>query len=104
MDTALTTETSQSYAAGAAAVQHVASVFEAVPDLAIYRARWEQRCMRYQLLRAYYEGRVYREAAFVKAMKLYSGIRQIFGPLRRAVRVDVAKVPAGWTIDPSTLR
>jgi hypothetical protein len=69
-----------------------------VADLAIYRERWIQRCAHYQIQRAYYRGTVYDEhPALVRALKLYGGVRQIFGPLRRAVRVDVAKVPGRWS-------
>lgn len=101
MSDALQAQTSQDYAAGSTAVAHVNSVFDTVRDLEIYRMRWQQRCAHYQILRAYYEGTVYDQfPELVKALKLYSGIRQIFGPLRRAVRVDVAKVPGGWQIDP----
>lgn len=98
MDPTLTSETSQQRASGTTAMARVGSVFEAVPDLAIYRPRWLQRCQHYQLLRSYYEGTVYNNAELRKVLKLYSGIRQIFGPLRRAVRVDVAKVPGGWAL------
>lgn len=100
----LTTTTSLDYAAGTTAAIRIDSVFDVVADLAPYRAGWEQRCLRYQLLRSYYEGTVYdANPELVKALKLYSGIRQIFGPLRRAVRVDVAKVPGGWQIDRGNL-
>ncbi len=98
METALTAQTSQDYAAGSAAVTRPQSVFDTVADLAIYRQRWQQRCLHYQVLRNYYDGTVYNDTALIQALKLYSGIRQIFGPLRRAVRVDVAKVPGGWTL------
>lgn len=99
MEHTLTTpETSQLYAGGAMHALQPTSIFEAVPDLRVYRAGWQQRCMRYQLLRSYYDGTVYRDPHLVKLLKLYSGIRQIFGPLRRAVRVDVARVPGGWTL------
>lgn len=65
-----------------------------------YYADWRARCARYDLHRAYYDGSVYRDRADVrKALKLYAGVRQVFGPLRRAVRVDVAKVPGDWRHD-----
>lgn len=96
---ALTATTSLSYAAGTAVATYAGSVFDAVPDLALYRPRWLQRCEHYQLLRSYYRGTVYSDhPELVKALKLYGGVRQIFGPLRRAVRVDVAKVPGGWAL------
>jgi hypothetical protein len=99
METALTAQTSQDYAAGAAVITRPQSVFDTVSDLTIYRDRWQQRCAHYQVLRAYYAGTVYDAyPELVRALKLYSGIRQIFGPLRRAVRVDVAKVPGGWAL------
>jgi hypothetical protein len=99
METALNAQTSQDYAAGAAVISRPSSVFDTVGELMIYRQRWQQRCAHYSLLRAYYEGTVYdRFPELVRALKLYSGIRQIFGPLRRAVRVDVAKVPGGWAM------
>jgi hypothetical protein len=101
METALTAQTSQDYASGATTIQRPQSVFDTVADLAIYRARWQQRCAHYTTLRAYYAGTVYDQCpSLVKALKLYAGIRQIFGPLRRAVRVDVAKVPGGWAFHP----
>jgi hypothetical protein len=97
----LTTTTSIDVATGTAVIAAPRSVFDTVDDLAIYKDRWNQRCAHYQLQRAYYAGTAYDELPeLVKALKLYSGIRQIFGPLRRAVRVDVAKVPGGWAIDP----
>lgn len=99
METPLTAQTSQDYAAGSAAISRPQSVFDTVADIGIYRERWQQRCARYSVLRAYYKGTVYDQyPALIQALKLYSGIRQIFGPLRRSVRVDVAKVPGGWTL------
>jgi hypothetical protein len=101
MEAALTAQTSQDYAAGATSMSRPRSVFDTVGDLAIYRQRWQQRCLHYTMLRSYYEGTVYDAfPELVRALKLYSGIRQIFGPLRRAVRVDVAKAPGGWKLDP----
>ena len=101
METALSAQTSQDYAAGSASISRPQSVFDTVADLAIYRRRWQQRVLHYALLRAYYAGTVYDAyPQLVTALKLYSGIRQIFGPLRRAVRVDVAKVPGGWAFHP----
>jgi hypothetical protein len=98
---ALIATTSLDYAAGTVAMVRAGSVFDTVAELKPYREPWLQRCARYQILRAYYAGRVYdQHPELVKALKLYSGIRQIFGPLRRAVRVDVAKVPGDWSIDP----
>jgi hypothetical protein len=99
METSLTAQTSIDYAAGAAVISRPSSVFDTVAELTIYRDRWVQRCRHYQTLRAYYKGTVYNDEQLRRALKLYSGIRQIFGPLRRAVNVDVAKVPGGWTID-----
>lgn len=93
------TETSQLYASGAA-LSRSQSVFDVVGDLAAYRLGWQARCAHYRLLRSYYEGTVYADTQLVKALKLYAGIRQIFGPLRRAVRVDKAKVPGGWSYHP----
>lgn len=96
---ALTATTSLSYAAGTTALAYAGSVFDAIPDLAPYRPRWLQRCAHYQLLRSYYRGTVYSDhPELVRALKLYAGVRQIFGPLRRAVRVDVARVPGGWAL------
>lgn len=98
---ALNAQTSASYAVGAAAIAAPKSVFDTVPELGPYRDRWQARCVAYAVWRAYYKGTAYIEKPeLLKALKLYSGIRQIFGPLRRAVRVDVAKVPGGWRIDP----
>lgn len=98
-----TTETSIDRAAGSAAIMRPSSVFDSVADLKIYRDRWQQRCAYYQVLRAYYKGTVYSDyPELVKALKLYAGIRQIFGPLRRAVRMDVAKVPGGWKLPENT--
>jgi hypothetical protein len=100
METALEAQTSQDYASGAV-ITRSQSVFDTVADLRIYRDRWQQRCAHYTILRAYYAGTVYDQyPALVKALKLYAGIRQIFGPLRRSVRVDVAKVPGGWAFHP----
>ena len=70
----------------------IASVFDAVPDLAIYRDRWVRRCAWYQLQRSYWRGDVYSNATLRQALQLYAGVRQIFGPLRRAVSVDEALV------------
>lgn len=98
---ALTAQTSLTTAAGTTAITRVESVFDAVPDLQLYRIRWEQRCAHYQLLRSYARGTVYSDhPRLVRALKLYGGIRQILSPLKRAVRVDTAKVPGGWRLDP----
>jgi hypothetical protein len=96
--TPLTAQTSQDYASGLQSISRPQSVFDTVGDLAIYRPRWEQRCAHYTVLRAYYRGTAYDLPGLISALKLYSGVRQIFGPLRRAVRVDVAKVPGGWAL------
>jgi hypothetical protein len=100
--TALTAQTSNDYAAGATALVTVDSVFDTVPGLALYRPRLQERCAHYELLRAYYRGTVYQIESYRKALKLYAGIRQIFAPLRRAVRMDVAKVPGGWALAEGT--
>jgi hypothetical protein len=97
---ALNAQTSLDYATGAAVLHAPRGVMDTVPDLILYKQRWVQRCAHYQIQRSYYRGTVYSDhSELVKALKLYSGIRQIFGPLRRAVRVDVAKVPGGWELD-----
>lgn len=65
--------------------------------LAPYRDDWVRRVKRYDLHRAYYAGVVYRDRPELRrALGLYNGVRQIFSPLRRAVRIDVAKVPGDW--------
>lgn len=100
---ALTAQTSLDYATGSAVLHAPRGVFETRSDLAIYKERWVQRCAYYQILRSYYQGNVYSaQPELVRALKLYAGIRQIFGPLRRAVRVDVAKVPGGWALPEDT--
>jgi Phage portal protein, SPP1 Gp6-like len=79
--------------------QAMSSIFEAVPELQRERAAWLERCARYQTRRAYYTGTVYTTRPdIVSKSKLYAGIRQIFGPLRRTVRIDVAKVPGAWAL------
>lgn len=94
----LSADTSLHYASGHASTQPQ-SVFDTVPDLAVYKAGWQQRCTHYQVLRAYYAGTVYSDIPqLVQQLKLYAGIRQIFSPLRRAVNVDVALVGGGWTL------
>lgn len=93
------TETTQDYAHGHQTNTNPRSVFDTVADVGLYRNRWQQRCLHYQTLRAYYRGTFYENyPQLVKSLKLYSGIRQIFGPLRRAVRIDVAKVPGAWKL------
>lgn len=92
-------ETTQGRAMGGAVITRAHSVWDTVPDLGPYRAQWLARVARYQMLRSYYKGTIYSDfPQLAQALKLYAGIRQIFGPLRRAVRVDVAKVPGGWTL------
>lgn len=94
------TETSLDYA-GQLAINSGGSIFDSLADIQPYAAAWRQRRAHYGLLRSYYKGTAYDDwPELIKAMKLYSGIRQIFGPLRRAVRVDVAKVPGNWTLGP----
>jgi hypothetical protein len=68
-----------------------------------YKKGWMARCARYDRNRTYYEGRAYdkiRSAMqqFGVAQRLYEGTRTLFSPLRRVVRVDVAKIPAGWAL------
>ncbi len=64
-----------------------------------FQPAWAGRIARYQQYRAYYSGTAYqRLSTFVQANKLYSGTRMLFSPLRRCVRVDVAKVPGGWAL------
>jgi hypothetical protein len=59
------------------------------------------RCNLYQIRRAYYNGTFYDQyPSLISSLKLYSGIRQIFSPLRRAVRVDVARIPGKWLFAP----
>lgn len=99
METPLTATTTLATVPGAAAIAQPRSVFDTVLDVQPYRARWVQRCSYYQLLRAYYRGTVYQDEALKQQLKLYSGVRQIFGPLRRTVNVDVALVPGRWRID-----
>lgn len=97
--------TSQDYAAGYNYEARPRSVFDTVDDLALYRPRWLERCKLYQVRRSYYKGTAYDDwPDLINVLRLYSGIRQIFGPLRRAVRVDVAKVPGGWSLHPDLIK
>lgn len=94
-------ETSLSYATGPALLTRAGSVFDSEKDLLLYRPRWISRLTWYSVLRSYYNGTFYSDWPGLRdQLKLYGGIRQIFSPLRRAVRVDVAKVPGHWTIAP----
>jgi hypothetical protein len=78
-------------------------IFHTLPQLTPFKEAWLARCERYQLWRAYYNGTVYDDKPeLIKALKLYGGIRQIFGPLKRAVRIDVAKVPGEWAMTEET--
>src|SRR5262245_27132813 len=74
------------------------SIFE-LPKYQPYQPPWSTRTARYAKYRAYYTGTAYdRLGRFAVARKLYSGTRTLFSPLRRCVRVDLAKVPAGWAL------
>lgn len=70
------------------------SIFETA-DFAPYRTAWSTRIERYRRYRDYYLGRAY---AFLRQVDplLYKGTKALYSPIRRAVRVDIAKVPAGW--------
>ena len=92
------TETSEQHAAGNTTIATPISVFDSVSDLQIYKSRWLQRCQLYQLRRAYYTGSIYGDPRYLRALGLYSGVRSIFGPIRRAVRIDVARVPGAWSL------
>lgn len=72
------------------------SIFEQ-PAFEPYRAAWAMRCMRYDRNRQYYNGIAY-EALRWRDTRIYEGTRTLFSPLRRVVRVDVAKVPAAWAL------
>ncbi|KPV51189.1 hypothetical protein SE17_22620, partial [Kouleothrix aurantiaca] len=70
-----------------------------LPQFEQYRLPWQARCARYARNRAYYTGKAYEKLSqYALAAQLYSGTRTLFSPLRRCVRVDVAKVPGGWLL------
>ena len=70
-----------------------------LPQFEQYRLPWQARCARYARNRAYYTGKAYEKLRqYALAAQLYSGTRTLFSPLRRCVRVDVAKVPGGWLL------
>ena len=70
-----------------------------LPQFEQYRLPWQSRCARYARNRAYYTGKAYEKLRqYAWAQQLYSGTRTLFSPLRRCVRVDVAKVPGGWLL------
>jgi hypothetical protein len=72
-------------------------------ELAPYRQGWAARCRRYAAYRAYYHGTAYEKVkGHAQARQLYEGTRTLFSPLRRCVRVDTAKVPAGWALPEQT--
>jgi hypothetical protein len=74
------------------------SIFD-LPNYQPYQPPWSARTARYAKYRAYYSGTAYdRLSRYVAANKLYAGTRTLFSPLRRCVRVDCAKVPAGWAL------
>ncbi len=74
------------------------SIFD-LPNYQPFQPPWSARTARYAKYRAYYTGTAYNLLGrFAVAQKLYSGTRTLFSPLRRCVRVDVAKVPAGWAL------
>ncbi|HNP70948.1 MAG TPA: hypothetical protein PKK15_07570, partial [Kouleothrix sp.] len=78
------------------------SIFE-LPEFEPYRQGWQARCARYRRNREYYDGRAYeriRATALQLGLpqRLYEGTRTLFSPLRRVVRVDCAKIPAGWAL------
>lgn len=76
----------------------MASIFTLSPYNQLHPA-WVGRTARYATYRAYYTGAAYAELSrFPAANKLYAGTRTLFSPLRRCVRVDVAKVPGGWAL------
>lgn len=75
------------------------SIFD-LPSLGGQRESWVARTARYQRYRAYYAGTAYDAISGIKQQQqLYAGIRTLFSPLRRVVRVDCAKVPAGWAME-----
>lgn len=64
-----------------------------------YQQSWLGRRQRYELYRAYYYGRAYDNLRnYALTQGLYRGTRTLFSPLRKAVRIDVAKVPAAWAL------
>ena len=80
----------------------MASIFTLAPYNQ-FQASWAARSARYSAYRAYYSGSAYqRLSTYPAANRLYSGTRTIFSPLRRCVRVDVAKVPGGWALADSS--
>lgn len=75
------------------------SIFDQ-PGFGAQRESWAARTARYQRYRAYYSGTAYDALSGIKqAQQLYAGIRTLFSPLRRVVRVDCAKVPAAWAME-----
>src|SRR5688572_30308549 len=75
------------------------SIFN-LPPFAQQRESWVARCARYQRYRAYYNGTAYEAIHGIKQQQqLYAGIKTLYSPLRRVVRVDCAKVPAGWALE-----
>src|SRR5215211_7976245 len=77
------------------------SIFD-LPNYLPYQPPWSERTARYAKYRAYYAGTAYdRLSYFVAANKLYAGTRTLFSPLRRCLRIDCAKVPAGWALPES---
>lgn len=71
-----------------------------LPEFEGYRLAWAARCARYQTYRAYYAGTAYDDLrSKPNAKQLYAGTRTLFTPIRRAVRVDVAKVPGAWSLN-----
>lgn len=80
----------------------MASIFD-LDTYAPFQPQWTARSARYAQYRAYYAGTAYQRAStYVAAQRLYAGTRTLFSPLRRCVRVDVAKVPAAWALPLST--
>lgn len=78
----------------------MSSVFD-LPELTGQHARYTIRLERYAGNRAYYAGTAYDKNIVIRSSKkLYAGTRTLFSPLRRVVNVDVAKVPAGWALNP----
>lgn len=77
------------------------SIFDQ-PGFGAQRETWAARVARYQHYRAYYNGTAYDAITGIKEQRqLYAGIRTLFSPLRRVVRVDCAKIPAGWALEES---
>ncbi len=75
----------------------MSSIFD-LPQYQPYQPLWSARTALCQVSRLLHRDRLHRLGRYAVAQKLYSGTRTLFSPLRRCVRVDVAKVPAGWAL------